>query len=75
MAFGTSGGGSDSTTSPSGTGSYTAGQQVSISATAGAGYKFSGWSATGSITFAGASSASTTATVNGAGTITANFVS
>ncbi len=74
VTFSTSGGGSDSTTSPSGTESYTAGQQVSISATTGADHTFSDWSATGSITFADASSASTTATVNGGGTITANFV-
>jgi hypothetical protein len=74
VTFSTSGGGSGSTTSPSGTESYTAGQQVSISATAGTDHTFSDWTATGSITFADASLASTTATVNGAGTITANFV-
>ena len=49
---------------------------VSISATANTGYSFSGWSAsTGSITFASAGSASTTATIGGAGTITASFAS
>jgi uncharacterized repeat protein (TIGR02543 family) len=46
---------------------------VPISATAGSGYTFSSWSATGSIVIASASSASTTATINGAGTITAAF--
>jgi hypothetical protein len=61
------------TTSPSTAGSYTMGQQVSISAVAGSNYKFSSWSATG-VTIADASSASTTATVNGAGTVTANFI-
>ena len=75
VSFSTSGGGSGSTTSPSTTGSYTMGEPVMITATAGNGYKFSSWTATGSITFASSSSASTTATVNGAGSITADFVS
>ncbi len=73
VSFTTSGGGSGSTISPSTSGSYTAGQPVTIKATVGSGYTFSGWSATGSITFADATSASTTATVNGAGTVTATF--
>ena len=66
-----SGGGS---VSPTGTQSYTAGQAVPISATAGSGYTFSSWTATGSITFTDPNTASTTATINGAGSITANFV-
>jgi hypothetical protein len=69
--------------SPSGAGSTTpstatwydagvAGQ--AISATQNSGYTFSAWSAdTGSITFGNVNSASTTATINGAGTITATF--
>ncbi len=49
---------------------------IAISATANSGYAFTGWSAsTGSITFAGQSSASTTATIDGTGTITASFAS
>ncbi|MDG6988710.1 MAG: hypothetical protein JRN21_05215 [Nitrososphaerota archaeon] len=47
---------------------------IPISATANSGYAFSGWSSsTGSITFSSASSALTTATIDGAGTITADF--
>ena len=70
VTFGTSGSG---TTSPSGTNSYTDGQEVGISATPGSGYTFSDWTYTGSVTIADLSLASTTATVNGAGTVTANF--
>jgi hypothetical protein len=46
---------------------------IPVSATANTGYKFSSWTATGSIALSSASSNSTTATVNGAGTVTANF--
>jgi FlaG/FlaF family flagellin (archaellin) len=46
---------------------------VAISATAQTGYTFNQWESTGSITFVDAGSASTTATVSGAGTITATF--
>ena len=70
FAVNPSGGGS---TSPSATAYYNAGSTISISATPATGYVFSSWSASGSITFANASSASTTATINGTGTITANF--
>ncbi len=71
FAVNPSGGGS---TSPSTTAYYNAGSTVSVLATANTGYAFSSWSAsTSSITFASASSASTTATINGPGTITANF--
>jgi uncharacterized repeat protein (TIGR02543 family) len=49
---------------------------LSITATAGSGHAFSSWSSdTGSITFANPGSSSTTATINGPGTITASFVS
>jgi hypothetical protein len=48
---------------------------LSISATAKSGYVFDHWlSSTESITFASSSSASTTATISGTGTITANFL-
>ncbi len=75
VSFGTSGGGSGSTTSPTGSQTYNAGQQVTITATPGNGYTFSAWSAvpSGAVTFGNANSASTTATINGAGTITATF--
>jgi len=56
---------------------YTEAQNpVSISATPalpGSGYHFDHWSATGTITFGDANSASTTATIHSDGTITANF--
>jgi hypothetical protein len=46
---------------------------TSISATAAPGYRFTTWSVTGGITVASPTSQSTSATVSGAGTITANF--
>jgi hypothetical protein len=64
------------TTNPSGIQSYTVGQVVPISVSdtnPGDGRVFCYWSATGSITFANAYVASTTATINSAGTITAHF--
>ena len=62
------------TTSPSGTAYYDAGS-LPISASHNTGYAFSSWSSsTGSITFGSSTSASTTATIGGTGTITANFV-
>ena len=45
----------------------------SISATAASGYQFAQWTTTGSVTIADSLSSSTTLTVNGAGTVTANF--
>jgi hypothetical protein len=62
------------TTMPSGTNVWEDAGVISILASANSGYAFSSWSATGSITIANPSSASTTATINGPGTITANFV-
>jgi uncharacterized repeat protein (TIGR02543 family) len=59
-------------TSPSGTLWLDEGSN-GISASANLGYQFFEWTATGSISFADDSLASTTATVNGPGTITANF--
>ncbi len=61
------------TTSPSGTAFYDAGP-LTITATHNAGYTFASWSSsTLSITFASSTSASTTATISGPGTITAGF--
>jgi len=61
------------TTSPSGTNVWENAGSLTISATYNSGYRFSVWSATGSITITSASSASTTATISGTGTITATF--
>ena len=61
------------TTDPSGTQNYTAGQIIQINAVANNGYTFSSWSVSGAITFDNANSASTSATINGAGTITSTF--
>ncbi len=47
---------------------------VAITAMANSGYKFSSWSSPASIPIANPSASSTTATINGPGTITANFV-
>ncbi|MDA4122659.1 MAG: hypothetical protein OK456_05695 [Thaumarchaeota archaeon] len=65
---------SSGSTAPTGSQTYSAGTQVQISATAAPGYTFSSWSSSSaSITIACSTCASTTMTVNGAGTITANF--
>ena len=60
-------------TNPTGTQTYAAGTIVPITATAGSGYQFSSWTSTGSISFDGATSASTNAHIGSDGTITANF--
>ena len=73
VSFAIIGGGSGLSTSPSGTNTYSYDQQVSISAIASSGYGFSSWSASGSITFDDANSASTRAIIKGDGTITATF--
>jgi flagellin-like protein len=62
-----------SSMSPTGTQSYGAGASVAISAAPDGTHVFTQWTATGSITFDSATSASTNAHINGAGTITANF--
>ncbi len=73
VSFATSGGGT-STTSPSGTLTYNASQQVPISAHPASGYNFTSWRASSpGIMFEDSSSASTTAMINAAGTITATF--
>jgi len=56
------------------TGAQTVGGTIAITATENSGYHFTSWSSsTGSITFGDANLASTSATINGAGTVTANF--
>jgi uncharacterized repeat protein (TIGR02543 family) len=63
------------TTSPSGTNVWTTAGSIQISATANSGYVFNQWStSTSSITIDNVKSATATATINGPGTITANFV-
>ena len=63
-------------TSPSGTNVWQDTGSISIEATSYAGYRFSSWSAdTTNITFAFPTLSSTTATINGSGTITANIAS
>jgi hypothetical protein len=70
---------SSGTTNPSGTSWQNAGSIITITASRSGTYKFNFWSTTGSITIAnptqgqGSIGSSTTATINGAGTITANF--
>jgi flagellin-like protein len=64
------------TTNPTiGAHTYNVGQSVSISATPNANYVFSSWTFNGEIQITNPASASTSATINGAGTITANFIS
>jgi len=62
-------------TAPSGNATYAPGASISILATANSGYAFTGWTVSdaSAITLADPSLASTTATVNDFGTITANF--
>ena len=74
VTFSTNGGGSSSTTSPSGTQTYAAGSVIPISAIAGSGYQFSSWSITGSISLDSSTSASTNARISGDGSIIANFL-
>ncbi len=62
------------TTSPSGTNWYDNGQTINIVAAKKDSYTFISWTKTGSITIADPLKATTTATINGPGTITANFV-
>ena len=65
-----------SSMSPTGTQTYAGGSSVSIYAIPDSGYQFSYWTSSttsGSITFDSVTSATTTAHINGAGTVTANF--
>jgi len=64
----------DGSTSPTGSSVWENASSLSITATPNTGYTFSSWSSnTGTITFNNATAASSTATINGTGTITANF--
>ncbi|HMK94676.1 MAG TPA: hypothetical protein VK536_04665, partial [Candidatus Limnocylindrales bacterium] len=60
---------------PSGSKWYNAGAVAPISTTANPGYSFTSWTESGSISISDISSASTNATINGPGTISANFES
>lgn len=66
-------------TAPSGgstnitSGWYAPGTIIGLSATPNSGYKFDGWSVTGSLSVQNSSASVTTLTINGPGTITANF--
>jgi hypothetical protein len=62
------------TTSPSGQNIWISEGTIQISATPASGYSFSSWSSSGSITLSNPNSATTSATISGPGTITANFV-
>jgi len=62
-------------TNPAVGGWYRSGQTVGISATPSTNYSFSNWITTGSLTVANPTAGSTTFTVNGSGTIKANFTS
>ena len=62
------------TTTPSSAGLWVNSGKLTVSAVPNTGYTFTSWSSnTGSITFASAGSASTSATIGGSGTVTANF--
>ncbi|HUI86849.1 MAG TPA: hypothetical protein VLY21_06815 [Nitrososphaerales archaeon] len=72
VTFGVNPSGSGST-SPSGSSFFNDASKIVVTAFGNAATIFSSWSATGSITFASSTSASTIATISGTGTITANF--
>ena len=59
---------------PSGTQYYTTGTTIVVRAVASLGNQFLSWTSTGSITFDSTSSAITNAHIDGAGEITANFI-
>ena len=61
------------TTSPSGSNQWENAGLLPISTTASSGYLFWHWTATGPITLASSTSAGTTATISGTGTITADY--
>ena len=62
------------TTTPTGPQTYTTGATQAISATANNGYTFSSWTFTGAIQITSLTTASTSAKINGEGTVTANFI-
>jgi hypothetical protein len=61
------------TLSPSGTNIWVNEGELSVSAGSNAGYAFTTWAASGHITVASTTSPTTIATINGTGTLTANF--
>ncbi len=65
---------SGSTNPTVGTHTYNIGSTVPITATANTNYQFSSWTFSGSIQITSLTSVSTNAQINGAGTITANFI-
>jgi flagellin-like protein len=66
---------SSGATTPSATTPYTLGSSIQITCKAGSGYALSYWSSDSTITISNDQSAVTVATINGDGTIIANFVS
>ena len=70
VTFGTSGSGS---VTPSGTQYYNPGATVNITASPASGWSFVQWQVSGNISIANSTSPSTTATVNGNGSVTAIF--
>jgi flagellin-like protein len=62
------------TLNPSGTQTYSLNTRVPIITSAANGYTFSTWTTTGQIALDNPNSASTTATINGAGTVDASFI-
>jgi hypothetical protein len=65
---------SDGNGSVTGSGTYDWGSEVPIAAISKAHYRFVNWTASGSITVTNPNMASTTATINGEGIVTAHFV-
>src|SRR5665647_1776892 len=63
-----------SSMTPTGTQTYSGGSSVPVSALPLSGYQFSSWTSTGTISFDSATSISTIAHVNSAGSISANFI-
>jgi hypothetical protein len=74
VRFSSYNGGNESTTTPSGTQAFAMGAVINVTASAGEGYYFGSWSVTGNITLSDANSEGTRATINGPGTIRANYV-
>ncbi len=65
--------GENGTVAQEGSANYHEGMSMYVAATPEDGYKFVNWTATGGVTLADANTAMTIITVNGAGTVTANF--
>ncbi|MBN1682088.1 PKD domain-containing protein, partial [Candidatus Bathyarchaeota archaeon] len=73
VSFKLEGGGSQSTVNPVGNETYTMGTIINIRAEPGEDYSFNSWNVLGNITIRSKGNPTTTATINGPGTITANF--